>query len=102
MLSTANPSLMGGGVDGAMHRAGGPAILNVSKLCQGRLPAGKTIITQEEISKQNGLYIKCLCHQVRDNVFYKTRAYGSYKLLIVNSVIHSSCITLYELTWLMI
>jgi O-acetyl-ADP-ribose deacetylase len=38
----------GGGVDGAIHRAGGPAILEecqkiVSR--QGRLPAGKAVIT---------------------------------------------------------
>lgn len=50
IVNAANSSLMGGGgVDGAIHRAGGTAIVEECRRIvaeQGRLPAGKAVITR--------------------------------------------------------
>lgn len=78
IVNAANSYLMGGGgVDGAIHRAGGPSIL---KECQkivaeiGQLPAGKAVLTTA-----GRLPAKYVIHTV--GPVYRTGAQGQAKTL---------------------
>ena len=65
IVNAANSSLMGGGgVDGAIHRAGGPKILEECKLIRkNKYPSG--LPTGEAVSTSGGnLKAKCVIHTV--------------------------------------
>jgi O-acetyl-ADP-ribose deacetylase len=78
IVNAANSSLMGGGgVDGAIHRAGGPVILEQCKQYvaqSGRLPAGKAMLTKGGL-----LAVKYVIHTV--GPVYRDGASGEAELL---------------------
>ncbi len=98
IVNAANSWLMGGGgVDGAIHQAGGPAILEECKQIvakQGHLPAGKAVITTG-----GNLKAKHVIHTVgpiwyggtRNEVDFLTSAYQeSLKLATENNLVSIS------------
>jgi len=90
VVNAANSSLMGGGgVDGAIHRAGGPKILEECKQIvarQGRLPAGEAVITTG-----GNLKARYVIHTV--GPVWRGGNSGEDELL------RSSCLTSLSLAW---